>query len=38
MRFFKSQNYRLLKSKQKQITKGANFYIQENDIELRYPF
>ena len=36
--FFQEPELSVTKSKQKQITKGANFYIQENDIDLDIRF
>ncbi len=36
--FFQEPELSVTKSKQKQITLGANFYIQENDIDLDIRF
>ena len=36
--FFQEPELSVTRSKQKQITKGADFYIQENDIDLDIRF
>ena len=36
--FFQEPELSVTRGKQKQITKGANFYIQENDIDLDIRF
>ena len=36
--FFQEPEFSVTRSKQKQITLGANFYIQENDIDLDIRF